>query len=768
MREQLSFDKGWFFHQGDIEAPFPPTKAAAYDSAKTERALWGPAWRKYPIQEGATEAWEQVDLPHDFIITGEPSEANNAAFGYVPDGSAWYIKHFSLTEQDKNRRITLLFDGVAVHATVWVNGCLLKHNFSGYTSFEVDITDVVKYDCENVVAVYVDARHHEGWWYEGGGIYRHVWLGKTDLCAVDLWGVYVKPQKRADNTWDIATETTLRNDTTRGARLSLIGEVLDGAGNVVATYTKTAVVGAKDKRTVKTLTTVTAPALWSPDSPTLYTLRTRVLRGGKEVDVVDTRFGFRTLHIDPDTGLYINGKHYKIQGLCGHADFGLSGKAVPDNIHRHKVALMKEMGANGYRTSHYPQASELMDALDENGFIVMDEVRWFDSSDEGLAQLEMLMKRDRNRPSVVFWSLGNEEPHHATDEGRRIAETMLAHARRLDDTRFIMTAICHSPEQATVCDVLPVIGVNYNWSAYDALHQKYPNKPILSSENSACGTTRGYYGDDKNPQEFFAAYDHDITEMYRSRAYTWRFIMAREWMLGGYQWTSFEHRGEATWPRLCSQSGAIDLFMQKKDAFYQNQSFWSKAPMVHLLPHWDWQGKEGEIIRVFAYSNTEAVELFLNGESLGLRALSDFAPAAWEVPYTPGKLEAVAYQGGEVVARDVRVTSGAPHHLVLEVETPDLHAGQGDMALLSCYVVDADGNPVWNADPVVRFACNNLGTVYSSGSDITDHSTIFSPVRKMRCGRIGLTVKVGEAKGTLVVSAACEGLFCAEARVEIK
>ena len=768
MREKINFDMGWLFHRGDINIDFPPTKKAAYDSAKTERMLWGPASRSYDAEKYPREAWRQVDLPHDYIIEGEFDERNNQALGYLPYCNAWYRKTFSLSQCDENKRITLLFEGVATHATVYLNGCLLKRNFCGYTTFEVDITDFVFFDEPNVLAVYVSTDSHESWWYEGGGIYRHVWLCKTELCSVDLWGVYAKPRLVSDNDWLVDTEITLRNDSDRRQLLAIKGEIIDKCGNSVASAETSGYIGARDKRVLNYGFDVHSPLLWSPDEANLYTVRTRVYKGNSLIDEYDVRIGFRTVVADAKSGLYINGKHYKIKGLCGHADFGLSGKAVPDNIHRYKVALMKEMGANGYRTSHYPQAEALMDALDENGFIVMAETRWFDSSDEGKSQLEMLMKRDRNRPSVFFWSLGNEEFHHATETGRRIVRNLLAFAKKLDDTRIIMTAVDRTPSNAAVLEELDLVGVNYNWGAYAAIHEKFPDKPVMSSENCATGTTRGFYHN-YDDSSYISAYDHNSSATFKSREYTWKFIMEREWMLGGYQWISFEHRGEAVWPRLCSQSGAIDLFMQKKDAFYQNLSHWSDEPMIHLLPHWNFAGREGEPITVFAYTNAPKAQLFLNGESQGKRDIEKYCHGEWVVPYTPGKLEVVAYnEDGDEVARDVKVTSKKAKKLVLSLETPDARANGSDLALFSCFAVDENGIEVPDAEPLVRFSTNSLGKIYSTGSDICDHSSIFLPTRKMRAGRIGVAVKLGDTAGELKIYANADGLEGAVFSVELK
>ena len=767
MRERIDFNSNWLFHKGDIHYTPQRQKGLVYNEAKTERALRGPAARNYVTSYLSEHAWEEVDLPHDYVISEMPNPDENEGLGFYPYHNAWYIKKFRLEKEDENKRISLFFEGVATQATVYVNGCLMKHNYCGYTEFEVDITDVVCLTDVNTVSVYVNTENHEGWWYEGGGIYRNVWLVKTDLVCVDLYGVYIKPENKSEALWRTPIEITLRNDSFDNKRVKIECEILDDTGVTVATATCGGSILRKNKKTFTLTAQVDSPKLWSPDSPYLYTVRTRVLVGNREVDVYDTRFGFRTAYADPDHGLFINGKHYKIRGLCGHADCGLTGKAVSDNIHRYKVRLMREMGANGYRTTHYPQASALMDALDENGFIVMDEVRWFESTDESKQQLEMLIKRDRNRPSVVFWSIGNEEKFHVTDQGRRITQSLYSFIKSLDDTRYVMTAISVSPEKATVCDVLDVIGINYNWDAYDKLHEKYPHKPMLSSENCATGTTRGWYLEDNPKNGFINAYDHDTNSFFKSREYTWKYIAQREWMIGGYQWIAFEHRGEAAWPRLCSQSGAIDLFLQKKDAFWQNKSHWTSEPMVHLLPHWNWRGLEGEPIRVFAYTNTDRLELFLNGKSLGSRNIEKYGHGEWEVKYAPGKLEVRAYNGEYVVASDVRVTSKEARKLVLKLDTEDVTANGKDLAVFTCYAVDEDGNEVYDANPTITFTTNSLGSIYSTGSDITDHTSIFLPTRKMRAGRVSVAVKVGTIHGKLKLYAESYGLETGLATVEI-
>lgn len=771
MKQTINFDKNWKFHRGDINTDIPPYKGITYNSAKTERALIGPACRNYIIPssfstraEHKLEVWETVDLPHDYLIGDTPDPQYNEARGFCRYDNAWYVKRFTLEDGDESKRISILFEGVAIHATVYVNGCRMKHNFCGYTSFEVDITDVVRFGEDNVISVYINNKEHEGWWYEGAGIYRHVYLIKSELVSVDLWGVFACPEYVDDEHWKVPTETTVRNDYYSRKRVRIKGEILTESGALVATSKTAGLVDGKKKRVFKYSFDVTAPKLWSPDAPVRYIMKTTVYAGEKSVEVNEVKFGFRTFYMDSDKGLFINGKHYKIKGVCGHENNGLTGKAVPDNIQRYRVQKLKEMGANGYRCSHYPQSEALMEALDEAGFIVMDETRWFESTEEGLEQMTMVIKRDRNRPCVFFWSLGNEEPFHITEQGRRIYRTMLAHARELDTSRAFLTAVTHTPREATVFDDTDVIGINYKWNHYDDVRKKYPNKPFLAAECCATGTTRGWYYPNDSARGLISAYDADANTQLVSREKTWKFIDSREWVMGGYQWISFDHRGEAVWPRLSSQSGAFDMFFQKKDAFYQNLSHWSDEPMVHLLPHWNFRGMEGYPISVWAYTNAEKVELFLNGKSMGVREIEKNGHGEWSVPYEAGKIEAIAYIGDRIVATDARATTGEGHRLMLKQETT---SDVGNTVLVSCYVVDKDGNEVPDASPTVDFSAGGAARIIATGSGVTDHNSIKIPVRKMWMGRITVALKADDTQGRAMLFAHSENLESAVLYIDV-
>lgn len=773
--EKILFNEYWLFHKGDVEYPEPLDKGSVYMGAKTETKLYGPASRNYVCRTSnfgrvgfCADYWEAISLPHDYVILQEPSEEYNRGLGYFKYENAWYRKEFNLNENDKNKRLTLVFDGVATHCEVYMNGCIVKRNFCGYNTFEVDITDFIKFgDEKNILAVYVTTDSHEGWWYEGGGIYRNVWLVKNEKVSVDLWGLYVNPQKISDTTWKVKVETTVRNDNYNDVTALCKTTLYDNEKNAVASCEATTDVELRESAVAFAEVSVENPKIWDIDSPNLYIAVTEVYVDGQKTDEYSTRFGFRTFGFDKDKGFILNGRYVKIKGVCAHQDVGLTGKAVADNVQRYRAKLIKEMGANAFRCSHYPHPESFMDALDELGIVVMDETRWFSSEEESMKQLEMVVKRDRNRPSVIFWSVGNEEPHHITEEGRRICKSMMAKVRKLDNSRVVMTAVSNSPDQATVYDELDAIGVNYNWDKYDYIHEKYPDKPIFSSECCATGTTRGWYDDDSHERGYICGYDHDVNEFFRSREFTWKFICERDWLLGGFQWDAFEHRGETEWPRLCSQSGAIDLYLQKKDAFYQNMSHWTDEPMVHLLPHWNFEGREGENIKVSAYTNCDELELFLNDKSLGKQQIEKYGHGEWVVPFEKGTVLVKGYKNGVVVCSDSRTTSDKAVKLNLVLDN-EVSANGRDVAIITCYCTDENGIEVPTSSPIVSFNCNKLGTIIATGSDISDHTPVTSPVRKMRAGRITVAVKTAREKGTLKVFATADGLADGVLNIEIK
>ena len=765
MRQTILFNDDWLYHADD-PALYPEERdVLRYIEAKTECRKWGPA--SYEYREGLS--WDSVQLPHDYIISQAPIRGNSWAEGHFTYHNAWYRRHFRLGIEEEGRRIALYFEGIATHAAVYVNGCLAGRNFCGYTPFELDITSFVLFGDDNVIAVRVDSTSsHEGWWYQGGGIYRDVWLIKSDQAHILRGGVFIHPEHLGNENWRVPIDVEIRNDGLRERALAVEckGIAPDGSTQILECGTLT--VPAYSTAALTLTARIRQPRRWDVDDPQMYTVETRVYDGPELIDSQIDRYGYRTFAFTPE-GFFLNGRHMILKGECGHQDYGLTGKVMPRRAAFYRAGLYKEMGVNAVRCSHYPHTRHLMDACDESGFIVMAETRWFSDEPEAMRQLETLIRLERNRPSVMLWSAGNEEPTHAESRGVRIAGRMFARIRQLDPTRPVTTVVCHDPANAPVHEICDVISVNYNLQCYDALHHKYPGKPILAGETCATATVRGWYGDDCPEQGRYSAYDHQTGDQCGiTREATWRFLTARPWVAGAFQWDGVEHRGEGRWPRLCSVSGAIDLYLQKKDAFWQNQSHWSGTPMIHILPHWNHPGAEGRIIPVWAYSNCEEAELFLNGSSLGRVKLTPYVHQEWTVPWQPGKLTAVGYIRGKKAAEDAQETTGPAVKLKLITDSAAEYADGKDVVMLTCVCQDEKDREVPDACPEIRFAVNRLGTLIGTGSDMCDTVPVTSPVRRMRAGRCALCVRVGREAGTLSVIARADGLISAYADIELK
>ncbi len=765
MRETLLLNDSWLYH-ADAPGLYPEENdVLRYIEAKTECRKWGPAARDYI--EGLS--WDSVQLPHDFIIPQAPVRGSSWAEGHFTYHNAWYRRHFTLDEAEEGRRIALYFEGVAAHAAVYVNGCLAGRNFCGYTPFELDITSFVLFGEDNVIAVYADpASSHEGWWYQGGGIYRDVWLIKSDQAHILRGGVFLHPEHLGDESWRVPVDIEIRNDGVTERRLTVECEGFSPEGKRVFLERGEIAVPPYSTGALALEARTAHPRRWDTEDPALYTAQTRVYDGDTLIDSQRDRFGFRTFAFTGE-GFFLNGRHVLLKGVCGHQDYGLTGKVMPRRAAFYRARLYKEMGVNAVRCSHYPHTRHLMDAYDEAGFAVMAETRWFSDEPEAMRQLETLIRLERNRPSVVLWSAGNEEPTHAESRGVRIAGRMFARIRQLDPTRPVTTVVCHDPVDAPVNALCDVISVNYHLECYDALHEKYPDKPILAGETCATATVRGWYEDDCPEQGRFAAYDHNTGDQCGvTREVTWKFLTKRPWVAGAFQWDGVEHRGEGRWPRLCSVSGAIDLYLQKKDAFYQNQSHWAEKPMIHLLPHWNHPGAEGRTIPVWAYTNCEEAELFLNGESLGRMKAAPYTHLEWRVPWRPGVLAAAGYTGGQKAAEDRYETSGPAAALKWIVDSAADKADGRDVVMLTCVCLDSEGREVPDACPEIRFAVNHLGTLMGTGSDMCDAVPVTSPVRRMRAGRCAVCVRVGSRAGTLTVSARAENLKSAFIDIDLK
>ena len=576
-------------------------------------------------------------------------------------------------------------------------------------------------------------------------------LTVTEPVAIDLWGVYAPYKKLDGNRWQINFETTVVNSDYEDKIVTLESSIIGADGFVLATAAGEGRLKLREKGVIKYSAVAENPLLWDCDNPNLYTVKTVLKTNGEEIDENTTRIGFRTVEITVENGLLLNGKPTFINGVCAHQDFGLTGLAVPENIAKYKVSLMKEMGANGYRTSHYQQTESYMDAFDEQGFLVMDEARWFESTKEAMEQLESLIKRDRNRPSVIMWSTSNEEPLHITDTGRKLHKAIAAQIRKYDYTRPVTAAEDKTPDKSAIYDECDFIGINYNLSIYDTVHKMRPQKPVFASECCATGTTRDWNFDaDTNGR--IRDKDRDANDWFLGREKTYKSLRERSYVFGCYQWAAVEHRGEAAWPRVCSCSGALDLFLQKKGAFYQNKSHWTKEPMAHIVPHWNFKGLEGKEILVTVYTNCEESELFLNGESLGKQQIEKYGHGEWNVKYTPGTLEVKGYIGGKEVCSDKRVTTGKPVALRLTRDN-DFTANGSDIALFTCECVDENGRAVPDAAEYVSFSVSAPARIIGTGSDNCDHNNVANTSRKMYMGKIRVAVKLQKGQKSFTLTA---------------
>lgn len=746
MREVIQLKK-WLFHNGDYDFGSPTDKNYYYMSAKTEGCRKGPAYSGFyadedPLSENKErtfDGWKYVQVPHDYLADApiDPEQANT--LGMVKCTNAWYIYDFDLSAEDMDKRISLFFEGIAVHAKVYLNSCFLKHSTTAYVPFEVDITDFVNLG-SNHLAVYCDTSPSEGWWYQGGGIYRPAYLIKTSPIHTDLYGVYMKPEKSDEDLWNTQTTVTVCNDSYAPAEVTaeVVLKIKDGAE--IARKESTVHIDASSKQDVQLSLFVKNPSLWSPDHPSLYTATVSLYADGALLDSTDTTYGYREFSIDPDKGLFINGKHFPIHGVCAHQNGGrLFGHVLPDNINRYRLEQLKAIGINAYRTGHYMQSPATMELLDSIGFIVMDETRQFSTSEDSLEQLQALVKRDRNHPCVFFWSTGNEDPLTCTEKGRRIFKKMRSVIRKMDNTRPVTCAVSFSPSASTIFDDVDVIGINYDFNACLDAHRRHPDKGVLFSEFCACATTRGWYDETDPTRGYVTAYDHHTDHYFVSRDTNYDFLQNNPFMMGGFAWNAFEYRGEATYPRLGSCSGLLDLYLQKKDAYYYTAALVSDKPVLHVMPHWNYDGLEGLPITVIAYTNAAQAQLFVNGKVWENAPINRGGYVQWDVPYVHGEIKVVAtFEDGTTLTQS-KCTTGAPVALKLTVE--ENAAAVGDVAIVTCSFLDENGQEVPTSANIVSFCCRGSGTIYATGADPSDHASPYLHDRKAFNGKITVAVK---------------------------
>jgi beta-galactosidase len=705
------------------------------------------------------EDWEIVNLPHDWSIKGKFTKESIEFYdrlknigdriGYLPQGKGWYRKSFHVPKENQDKITHIQFDGVYKNADVWINGQQLGFHPYGYTSFYYDLTPYLNYGGSNVIAVRVDNYGISSRWYAGSGIYRKVTMTTMEKIHVAHWGTYITTPTISDDAADVRIRARLENAAGDEAEVSIMIEIVDD-DNVVSTWAETRTLPAGETELDQVLA-VNSPVLWSIENPHLYTARITLTTCGSDLDLHETNFGIRSFKFDPDNGFSLNGKGLKIKGVCLHHDNGCIGAVEHARAISRKLRILREMGCNAIRTSHNPPSVEFLDACDKEGFLVMAENfdEWtlpktpygywlhFNEKDEnGTPWHERDMRdfvhRDRNHPSIILWSVGNEVHEQTDAKYTPICQRLVDIYHEEDPTRPV-TSGSNNPGTANetgYSQTLDVVGYNYYGDRvtrfgdtelrvlYDVEHETYPTRCMIGSENVSNWMTRGVY---KWPYGFGAQMwkqdesntcsNYDLTSEVPLIV-----LKTRPYVSGMFTWEGFDYIGEPTpypWPGRSSNYGIIDLAGFPKDTFYLYKAMWTDAPMVHLFPHWNWH--EGMTVPIWVYTNCEAAELVLNGRSLGTKKFTDledpFLHLEWEVPYEPGELTALAKNGDEVMATKTVKTTKTPYQIKLEADWTEIAADGVDIAYLTASIIDIDGNVVPTADNLVIFTVKGPGQV---------------------------------------------------------
>ncbi|MFA6402871.1 MAG: beta-galactosidase GalA [Salinivirgaceae bacterium] len=719
VREHLLMDRNWHFaygHPYDVDKDFK--HATSYFSYITKTG-----YGDGPAAPGFNDGpWRLLDLPHDWAV--EQPFAGNASHshGYrtigrnYPETSVgWYRKSFTIPESDLGKRISIQFDGVHRDAKVWVNGFYLGTESSGYSDFQYDISAYLKYGGENVVAVRVDVTLEEGWFYEGAGIYRHVWLNKTAPLHVAYNGTFVTSQLTGNDAV-LTVNSEIENINQEKALFDLSQTVLNSKGETVATQlTKAIEIKANEKKDISEIIKVVSPTLWSLDNPYLYQLKTTIIQNGSVVDEYTTNFGIRTLQFDAEKGFFLNGKSVKIKGTCNHQDHAGVGTAMPDALQDFRISTLKKMGSNAYRCSHNPPTPELLDACDRLGMLVMVENRLMGTTPEHLDRVKRLMVRDRNHPSVIIWSLGNEEwAIEGNITGTRIGNEMQTYARQFDPSRPFTVAA--SGGWGHGVDIgLDVIGFNYlKHGNIDEHHKKFPTQVSIGSEESTTSSTRGIYEDN------FAIGQMAPTDRVldgSSTEYGWKFYDERPFLSGLFLWTGFDYRGEPNplgYPAVSSQFGILDVCGFPKETYYYLQAWWGNEPVLKITPHW--AGKEGDTIQVRVNSNCDEVELFLNDKSQGKKTMNKNSHLEWDVIYQPGVLLTKGYKNGKKIIEDKVETTGNTKNIELAADRNSIKANGEDISVITVQVNDAKGRFMPFANNEITFGISGPGKIIGVGN----------------------------------------------------
>jgi len=763
-REQLLFDFGWKFQFGSGN---DPAKDLGFGVGQGDFAKTGDF--DFAKDKFDDSKWRTLNLPHDWAVELpfiDDKEQNSHGFKPIgrryPDTSVgWYRREFEVPAGDLGKRIAIEFDGAFRDVIIFVNGCFIGRNNNGYAPFSFDLTDFLAYGARNYIVARVDAAFGDGWFYEGAGIYRHVWLTKTDALHLGKWDSTVRTQV-SEGSVALTLETVVENQGTQVENAKVSWQILDAAGKTVATAASLAQsIRADSQAAFLTTANLATPALWSVDEPNLYTAIVTVEAGGKARDAERISFGVRTAIFDADKGFSLNGKTLKIQGTCNHQDHAGVGAAVPDRLQTFRLAVLKEMGCNAVRTSHNMPTPEWVEGCDRMGLMMMCETRQMSSNPEGLAQLEVMVKRYRNSPSIIIWSIGNEEwelQGPMAEQGAKIGATMVQRCHELDPTRVVSAAV-NGDNQKGVSDAFDIIGFNYGLDRPDGYHKQHPKRPIFGSETSSAISTRGMYSTD--PMRNTVTNFNGVVTWGETAEEWWKFYGTRDWEAGGFAWTGFDYRGEPTpygWPSINSQFGIVDMCGFPKDTFYYYKAWWGKEPALHLFPHWSFEGREGDMIPVWVYSNADDVELFVNGQSQGSQKVPHLGHVEWKVKYEPGSIEARGSKDGKVVITEKRETTGPTVAIRLTADRHEINADGEDLVILKVEALDKEGRAVPTANNAIAFNVSGEGKLIGVGNgDPNCQESDKEPKRSLFNGLAQVIVQATRRPGEIHIEAVKDG-----------
>ncbi|GAA4736229.1 beta-galactosidase GalB [Flavisolibacter ginsenosidimutans] len=748
--------------------------------------------------------WRTLNLPHDWSIEGTFSETYPTTFnqGALPAGIGWYRKTFSLPLSSKNKIVSIRFDGVYRNSEVWINGHYLGKRPYGYSSFQYELTPYLKFGAEkNVLAVKVDnSVQPNSRWYTGSGIYRNAWLETTGIIHFDKEDIFLTTPTITNKYAIVEIKTPIVQPLGHpgGYDADLISKVYDQNGNIVGKFSMRLPLG--DRSDIPQKFKIANPKLWSIDRPSLYKVITQIKVGSEVYDECSFSFGIRSFSFDAEKGFFLNNQPLKIKGVCLHHDLGALGAAFNKRAAERQLQILKDMGCNAVRTAHNPPAPEFLDLCDRMGFLVMDEAfdMWkkrknkFDYSvdfDEWHKRdLEDMIKRDRNHASVFMWSIGNEIREQFDSSGTRIAKELATIIKSLDPTRPVTSALTENiPEKNFIYQsaALDVLGFNYKLYDYAALPKRFPGQKLIASETASALATRGHYDmpsdsarlwppDAKsknygNADYTVSAYDNTYAYWGASHEASWKAVKKYPFMAGTFVWSGFDFIGEPVpygWPARSSYYGIVDLAGFPKDVYYMYQSEWTNKPVLHIFPHWNW--KSGDSVDVWAYYNkADAVELFLNGKSLGIKKkIGDSLHVQWRVKYEPGTVKAVSRKAGKIILVKEIKTAGKPAKIELMADRKTLAANGNDLSFITVKVLDAEGNLVPDADNFVKFTIK--GPAFIAGVDNgnpTSSESFKAPQRKAFNGLCLAIIQTTGKKGEIVLEARSEGLKTSAVRL---